>query len=149
LALRAKVLVTSGAAREECERAARLALAEGERLGDPIAQGQALGALYLISDYTGGQADLGRAPAGGGPPPETADLRIAALSNNAFNLSALGHPEPAERLIQEALILAEQIGSWRVPQVRVSAGSLFILFGRWDGALAVLEPADGKFDLFE
>src|SRR5262249_5615486 len=126
LALRAKVLVTTGAP-EECERAARQALAEGERLGDPIAQGQALGALYLISDSTGGQAYLDRALAVVGPQPETAELRITALSNNAFNLSALGHHEPAERLIQEALILAEQIGSWRVPQVRVTAGSLFIL----------------------
>src|SRR5262249_26261468 len=85
LALRAKVLVTTGAP-EECERAARQALAEGERLGDPIAQGQALGALYLISDYTGGQAYLDRALAVVGPQPETAELRITALSNNAFNL---------------------------------------------------------------
>src|SRR5262249_4014172 len=105
--------------------------------------------LYLISDFTGGRAYLDRALAVVGHQPETADLRLTVLVNNASNLHAIGHPEPAERLIQEALILAEQIGSWRAPHVRVTAGTLFILSGRWDEALAVLEPADGKFDLFE
>jgi DNA-binding CsgD family transcriptional regulator len=147
-AFRSRVLAANGD-REECERTARQALAEGERLGDPATQALALGGLYLIADHTDGQAYLDRALAVLGHQPETVDLRVVTLSNCAYNRHALGDAEPAERLIQEALILSERYGSWRIPWVRALVSELYIDTGRWDEALAVLEVTDEKFSLLE
>ena len=151
LAIRAKAFASTGA-RQECDRTARQALAEGERLGDQLAQGHALLALYLISDHTGGQAYLDRALEVLGHPdhlPEIATLRTLILSNSAYNLDALGHRHAADRHLEEALILAERIGSWRVRWIRAAAGDLYIDSGRWDDALVAMEPTEEKLNLAE
>jgi DNA-binding CsgD family transcriptional regulator len=148
LALRARLLASTGA-REECDRVARQALAEGERLGDPDAQGQALLTLYLNSDHTTGQAYLDRALAVLGHQPETADLRIRTLANSAYNRQALGDSEASERLTQEALILAERVGTRHVAWVRAMTGDLYVASGRWEEALVVLEPTGEKLSPFE
>jgi DNA-binding CsgD family transcriptional regulator len=148
LAMRARVLAITSP-REECDQVARQALAEGEQLGDPVAQAQALGVLYLISDLAGGRAYLDRALAVIGHRPDTADLRLGLLANSAYNFHALGDFEAAERQGQEALILAEQMGSRRVASIRALAGELYVESGRWDEALAVLEPTSEKVDLIE
>src|SRR5436190_1741900 len=147
-ARRARAVAATGAG-AEAERVARQALAEGERLGDPIAQGSAFSALYVISDYTGGQVYLDRALAVLGHLPETTGLRIRMLANGASNLCAIGHGGAAEPRIREALILAEQTGSWRLPWVRAHAADVYLDAGRWDDALTMLEPTAGMFRLFE
>jgi DNA-binding CsgD family transcriptional regulator len=148
LGLRARVLGATDAW-EEGRRTGWQALAESERLGDAIGQAYALWALQLIADHTDGLAYVDRALAAVGNLPETAHLRIPLLTNSAYNLYDIGQPEPAQRRMQDALILAERIGSWRVTQVRSMAGNLYIDTGRWDDALAVLEPTGEQFGLHE
>jgi DNA-binding CsgD family transcriptional regulator/tetratricopeptide (TPR) repeat protein len=149
-ALRARALVEIDDD-EAAERVARQAITEGERLDDPIAVARGLAALYLAIDnnYTEGLVHLDRALAVIGHRPETADLRVRFLSNSSSALLVLGRIEEAEQRIREALILAEQLGYWRLPFVRAHAAGTHIDIGRWDDALVLLEPAEGQFALFE
>jgi DNA-binding CsgD family transcriptional regulator len=152
---RARLLVSQARAllrigdNEGARSIARQAIAEGERLDDPIAQAHGLMVLRMAARaFTEKLTHLERALAVIGHQPETADLRVSILANSSGALMTLGRADEAEPQIREALILAEQVG-WRLPLVRAHAGDLYLDTGRWDDALTMLEPVDGQLRLFE
>jgi DNA-binding CsgD family transcriptional regulator len=148
LAMRARALAATDDW-EECNRTGRQALAEAERLGDPIGQAQALWALFLTGTIVDGRGYLDRALALIEHLPEAVELRLRLLINSAYNFNDLGHPEPAERQSKELLILAERVGSSRLSRIRWEIGGLYIDTGRWDDAVMVLEPTGEHFSLQE
>ncbi|OLE24831.1 MAG: hypothetical protein AUG44_17890 [Actinobacteria bacterium 13_1_20CM_3_71_11] len=131
--------------RAEAERA----LALGEEIGDRVSVGYALQMLYMIADHEAGLALIDRALDVSGDLPETVDLRIALLTNRAYNLEALGRVEPAEAAMRQALVLAERSGSWRLSTVRVYAAAQQIDTGEWDDARAELESITDELGLLE
>ncbi len=147
-AARARVLAALGR-RDEAEAEAAGAAADGQRLGDPLAAGHALQVLYLVSNFETGLRHAERALQVIGEAPETVPLRIMLLTNRGFGLEQLGDDEGAETSMREALILAEQVGTWRLPMVRVQVGRQYLETGRWDDAWAELSQDTGKFGLFE
>jgi DNA-binding CsgD family transcriptional regulator/tetratricopeptide (TPR) repeat protein len=147
-AARAKVLAATGRS-DEGGAEARRAVEEGERLGDPVAIGYGLQTRYLIEAWRPGLNHVERALQVIGQEPETGGLRVNLLSNRASALEQLGQLDEAEAAIREALVLAEKVGTWRLPMVRVQLGEHLMRTGRWDDAWAELEPTAGKFGLFE
>jgi DNA-binding CsgD family transcriptional regulator/tetratricopeptide (TPR) repeat protein len=131
--------------RAEAERA----LALGEEIGDRVSIGYALQMLYMTADHEAGLALVDRALEVSGDLPETIDLRIALLTNRAYNLEALGRVEPAEAAMRQALVLAERSGSWRLAMVRVFSAGQQIDTGQWDDARAELESVTGELGLLE
>ncbi len=147
-AARAKSLASLGRHDEAATEGAGAA-AEGDRLGDPLTVGTALHALYLVSTFSAGLAHLDRALQAVGHAPETTSLRISLLANRGYALEELGDPVAAEASTREALVLAEQLGAWQLPVMRVQTGRQYINTGRWDDAWAELSQSSGKFGLFE
>jgi DNA-binding CsgD family transcriptional regulator/tetratricopeptide (TPR) repeat protein len=147
-AIRARALAALGR-RDEAEAEAEDAVAAGERLGDPVAEGYALNVLYLITNSQTGLGHVERALRVIGHAPETIPLRIILLTNRGYSLEQLGDDDGAEAARREALILAEQVGAWRLPMVRVQIGRHHLMTGRWDDAWAELSESSGKFGLFE
>jgi DNA-binding CsgD family transcriptional regulator/tetratricopeptide (TPR) repeat protein len=147
-AIRARVLAATGRSAES-EAEARRAVADGERLGDRVAVGYGLQALYLIDAIEPGLAHVERALRVIGETAETAGLRLHLLTNRASTLAELGQFDAAETAMRETLVLAERQGAWRLPMARVQLGEHFLKTGRWDDAYAELEPTAGKFGLYE
>jgi DNA-binding CsgD family transcriptional regulator len=135
--------------RDEGEAEIRWALAEGERVGDPVTIGFALHELYLLSDYETGIGYVERALAVVGDIPELTDLRITLLTNLAYSLESLGKVEPAEAAMREAMLLAERAVTWRLPLVHVQTARRHIEAGRWADAWAELDPLTSSFGMFE
>lgn len=147
-ACRAKVLAATGRAAEG-ELDAGQAVAEGERLGDPVAVGYGLQSCFLMTDWASGLRHVDRALNVIGQHAETMGLRTILLTNRASALAELGQLDAAETAIREAVVVAERIGAWRLPRARIQLGQLMIEVGRWDDACAELEPTAGKFGMFE
>ncbi|OLB77500.1 MAG: hypothetical protein AUI14_15845 [Actinobacteria bacterium 13_2_20CM_2_71_6] len=145
---RAKALPLVGW-RDDGKAEALRALLEGEQLGDRVTIGYALQILYLLADHEGGLDYVDRALEVVGDLPETLDLRVALLTNRAYNLEALGRAEPAAAAMREALMLAERVGTWRLPTVQAQTAQQQIDVGQWDDAWAELEPMSGDLGLFE
>ncbi|HEU4421428.1 MAG TPA: LuxR C-terminal-related transcriptional regulator, partial [Pilimelia sp.] len=148
LAWRAKVLPYAGR-REVAEAAARRALADGEALADRVTIGHALHTLHLLAGHQTGIGYADRALEVIGDLAETTDLRIALLTDRAYNLEALGASERAQASMRAALLLAERFGPARFPEVRVRMADWCIEQGRWDDAWAELEPLTGDVGLVE
>ena len=147
-AARAKVLAGTGH-NAAAEAAALDAIDEGERVDDPLAVGYAHQVLYLVTGIEAGLVHVEHALKSIGQDPETIGLRVNLLSNRADALEELGHLDAAGAAMHEALVLAEKVGTWRLPMVRVQLGLHYLQTGRWDDARAELEPTTGKFGLFE
>src|SRR5256884_2844388 len=111
--------------------------------------GSALQTLGLLGQREAGLELSDRALETIGDLPDTVDLRVSMLTNRAYNLEALGRFEPAEAAMREALIVAEQAGSWRLPTVRVQTAGQLIDVGQWDDAWVELESMSGDLGLVE
>lgn len=135
--------------REEGKAEALRALIDGERLGDRLSVAWALQILYLLADHETGLDHVERALQVIGEHPETIDTRIVLLTNQAYNLEQLGRGEAAEAAMREALILAEQVGTWRLPTVRGQMAFQHLDAGRWDDARAELESMTGELNVFD
>jgi len=135
--------------RDEGRAEALRALADGERLGDRLTTAYALQMLYMFADHETGVGHVDRALDTVGDRPEFVDLRIVLLTNRAYNLEQLGQLEAAEASVRQALILAEQVGTWRLPTIRANMACQHIFVGRWDDAWAELHPMTGEVGIFE
>jgi DNA-binding CsgD family transcriptional regulator len=122
-------------------------LATAERAAEPLAAGYALHALSTVSalraDHGGRLGYVDRALAKIGADPEAVDLRLLLLSNKVFALGILDRQGEALGTARQALVLAEQAGTPRLGMIRVALAALDFEAGRWDDALAELEPAFG------
>jgi DNA-binding CsgD family transcriptional regulator/tetratricopeptide (TPR) repeat protein len=147
-AARARALAALGRS-DDAGAEASQAAADGERLGDPVAVGYGLQVLYLVSNFQTGLRHAEQALRAIGSAPETIPLRIMLLTNRGYGLEQLGDLDGADAARREALILAEQVGAWRLPMVRVQIGRQYMETGRWDDAWTELAQDTGKFGLFE
>ncbi|WP_329138355.1 AAA family ATPase [Streptomyces sp. NBC_01476] len=130
---------------DEARRTAEQALAAGESLPDATAMAHALHTLSIernvASEYAAGGDYLDRALAATGSAPELADLRLLMLGNRFTLLEELGRFTEASAGARESIAQAERLGSHRLDDLRVQAGVLAYVMGRWDDALAELELA--------
>ena len=147
-AARARTLAALGRVPEGAPEARR-AVADGERIGDPVAVAHGLQSRFLMSAWRPGLAYVERALQVIGDRADIGDLRINLLCNRASTLAELGERDAAEQAFREAVTVAEKIGTWRLPMSRVQLGEFLLSTGRWDDAYAELEPAAGKFGFFE
>ena len=143
-ALHAMTLTPTGEP-DRAEVIARQALAEAEQAGDRLAAGYALHALSAVSFYRREPAArieyIDRALSLVEMDPQATDLRLLLLSNKTFHLSNQDLRVEAIATIRQALALAEQAGTPRVPWVRVDLALLHFEAGEWDDALAEFEQA--------
>lgn len=125
------------------------ALSEGRRCGDRAAIGQALytqSALCAYSDDMVGAltaAEEAISALGDGEDLSYLRLLFEGLRTNA--LAEADRFAEAESAIGEALILAERMASTRFDvhgSLRISAGVLMYIIGRWDDGLAELDLAE-------
>jgi DNA-binding CsgD family transcriptional regulator len=146
LALQAMIL-SSGGRRDEAEAIAGRAEAAGRRAGDRLATGYALHTLAYVRsvehrDHAAGLDTLDRALAAIGEGQETADLRLLLLGNRSTALANLGRLAEADRVLGQALALAEPAGSPnRLAALRVQVAEYCFFAGRWDDAVAELHAA--------
>jgi DNA-binding CsgD family transcriptional regulator len=139
------------ALRGELDAAAQVAaagLAAAELSGEPLAAGYALHALSTLSavqaDHAGRLGYIERGLAAVGTDPQGADLRLLLLSNKSFALVILDRQDDALGTARQALVLAEQVGTHRLSMIRAALAGLDFEAGRWEDALAELEPVLGS-----
>lgn len=148
---RALILAALGQA-EAATRDAGESLAVAERGGDRLTAAHALYAL-AVADHSGrgGFQRLGyldralsavqheaQAPSMDGP--LIADLRLSLLVSKSEWLLDADRPEEAVTAARDGLSLASQIGSPRSRLIRGVLAQLHFEAGRWEEALAELEP---------
>src|SRR5216683_2884946 len=138
--IRAGVGQTAGA-----RAAARTALSQGRRAGDPLAIGYALHAMTLVSDASSALSHIDEALAGLGDDPESMDLRLLLLNNRLTYLAVLGQWEEAENTLAPALVLAERAGTFRAAGLLATAAEVCYLRGGWDDALVHLAGVEPEF----
>lgn len=151
-ALRSTVLHHRRQTAEAAEVAAS-ALAEGERLGDPMASCHALHVLAVLSRDKGELAvsidRIDRALVWTGARPELASMRPLLLCDRSDGLNDLGRFAEADAALREARGLAERSGAGQLVMVNTKAAERAFEYGRWNDALAELaddgERLDGNF----
>ena len=132
---------------DEAQSVAEQAEAEGQLAGDRVAVAWALFAASHLKefhhvDHAAALSLRERAAAVLGDDPEAIDLRIMLLNNRATALWNLGRRTEANRLLGQALPLAERAGTpQRLAFLRIAAADFGFLDGRWDDALVESEAA--------
>lgn len=145
-ALQAMILSSSGRLDQAQTTAAR-AEAEGQEAGDRLATGYALHTLSYVRslrqrNHAAGLETIDRALAVIGDERETTDLRLLLLGNRSTALANLGRLAEADRVLGQAVALAEQAGTaQRLAALRVQAAEYCFYIGRWDDAVAELQAA--------
>ncbi|HEY6494541.1 MAG TPA: AAA family ATPase, partial [Trebonia sp.] len=133
---------------DEAVKVADRVLADDERMADPFAAGYVLHALSQVSfigrDLATALTRIDRALAVIGYGDQTTDLRLMLLANRVAALGLLDRPEEAIDAAAQALVVAERAGTPRVTVIRCTLGHQHFEAGRWDDALAELEPAAGS-----
>jgi tetratricopeptide (TPR) repeat protein len=146
LALNALLQQLSGVP-DRGESATERAVAAAETSGDRLALGYALHAMSLYwsvhRDHAGFLACTSRALSEIGDDPRATDLRLLLLANRASILGEVDRPAEAIATAREALMIAERAGTPRLGTARAALADQYFNFGRWDEALAEIEPAVG------
>jgi DNA-binding CsgD family transcriptional regulator len=146
-ALRAMILIVLGHF-DEAARVAEAALAAAERVGDRLGTGYALHALSMVefvrSDHQRRLGYIDRALPVTADDPQAADLRLMLLANKTSALELMDRQAEAIGTAQQALALAERVGTPRLRVIRTALGQLYVEVGRWDDALAELELVTGQ-----
>ncbi len=132
---------------DEAAEAADRALADGERTADPVATGYALHVLSQLSfigrDLAAALNRIDRALDVIGNSDQTTDLRLMLLANRVGALGLLDRHDEATSAAGQALVIAERAGTSRLAVLRYTLAVQHFEAGRWDDALAELEPAAG------
>jgi DNA-binding CsgD family transcriptional regulator len=118
---------------------AELALADGTRLGDPLAMGYARHALSHASSGATALAYIDAGLAGLGSDPDAMELRLMMLHNRLALLNNLGMREEFDVTVSRTLILVSRVGAVQVGRVQWAAAMGYYDFGAWDEALVQLE----------
>ncbi|MFE4963141.1 ATP-binding protein [Streptomyces sp. NPDC056660] len=130
---------------DEARQAAERARTEGQRLADPLTTAQALYTRSVLRtlthDFDGALATTDEILALADGNEELVDLRLVVLGDRSAVLMALDRFTEAEATAREALTWAEQTARPRaVGALRTRIAELHYATGRWDDALAELEP---------
>jgi DNA-binding NarL/FixJ family response regulator len=139
-AQRALILVFSGKAEDSAEES-RLAIAEGERDGDPVTVGWALHAMLTL---TANDMDFLKIVDRGlsvvvGADAESIDLRLVLQANRLVALSNMDRLAEFETALAESIALAESQGSPRLDMMQRTAAYCYLEHGDWDRALFHLD----------
>jgi DNA-binding CsgD family transcriptional regulator len=142
-ALRALTMCAAG--QPDPADAARKALALGEEADDRFAGGYALYALsqadFRRCRYVAALDHIEEALDLIGDDPQTTDLRLLLLSDQAHALDQLDRPLEAVTAIRAGLELAERAGTSGTATVGGIAAEHYFSLGQWDDALAAVEQA--------
>jgi DNA-binding NarL/FixJ family response regulator len=140
----AVVLASSGEL-EPAARQAREALADAQSAGDALAIAYAHHAASIGApiDVAIGHADEGIAVLG--EDPESTDLRMLMTYNRLIWFFQQGREQEYERLLPQALVMAERVGTVRTSGILGAAAGVEYLRGAWDEALVYLEGIDPEF----
>jgi DNA-binding CsgD family transcriptional regulator len=151
-ALDAMILLTSGRYADAATAAAQ-ALADGERLADPITVGYALHTSsmtrFVDHDMPGCIVLIDRALAVIGTDPQLVDLRLLLHSNQISALCNLDRFEDCAATLRTARALAERTGTPRLASYVLLASELAHQQAKWDDALAELDAfADPAYQAY-
>ena len=126
---------------DEAAAQAQLAIAEGERDGDPLSVGWALHALLMgaANDIDGLELIDRGLQVVVTDDPQSMDLRLLFLTNRLHLLSNLDRFAEFEAALAPAVALAESQGSPRLDAIHRSASIHFLDCGDWDRALLHLD----------
>jgi DNA-binding CsgD family transcriptional regulator len=129
---------------EKAGQVADTALEEASELGDSWAMGWALHVLTIVTGVQGQMTDalplFDRALTVTQGDPALTDLRLLLQINKAVTLGNLDQYEEALAAAQQAMYLADQVGTVvRLAQVHSAMGQLLFETGRWDDAMAEVE----------
>jgi DNA-binding CsgD family transcriptional regulator len=132
---------------ERAGQAAATALEEASETGDSWAMGWALHVLTIVTAVQGQMTDalplFDRALAVTEGDPALTDLRLLLQINKAVTLGNLDEYEEALAAAQQAMYLADQVGTViRLAQVHSAMGQLLFETGRWEDAMAEVEALD-------
>ncbi len=138
-------LVWSQGKREEARGLADRALAEGERLGDPLAlfYGTHMKSLLCAGDgdAPGALARIEQGLAALGERWQLADQRLLMMMNQAVALSRLDRRPEAHAVLGRAQEVAERCGvTRRLAGIVFQSAQLLYLDGRWDESLTTARP---------
>src|SRR5262249_44661234 len=143
-ALRALTLGVTGHFDEVGGVAAR-ALTTAKRTGDRLTAGYAWYAMAIAasrSDASRATDLTGQALVAAGDDLETAELRLALLSDQTRTFDALGLRAEAEAALRTALALAGRMSTSGLATVRLHAATHWFEVGRWDEALTAVSLID-------
>ena len=129
----------------EARREAHSAMRAGERAADPVAVAYARHALALTTGPAEAVAHIEAALSSLGEDAESMDVRLLLLNNLLTYLAALSRWEEAEAAQQPALVLAEQVGTFRSAGLLATAAEVAYMNGRWDDAVVFLNGIGSEF----
>jgi DNA-binding CsgD family transcriptional regulator len=138
----------SAAAQAEAQVLTQQAETDGIHAGDRFAIAHALHARSRLLPATRigrhrSLALISRALRVLGEHPETINLRLLLLANQAIDLEGLDRAAEADHSLRQALVLAERYGiARRLAFARLKVADSDFLQGRWDDATAELDAAD-------
>jgi DNA-binding CsgD family transcriptional regulator len=129
---------------EKAGQVAATALEEASEVSDSWAMGWALHVLTIVTAVQGQMTDalplFDQALTVTQGDPALTDLRLLLQINKAVTLGNLDQYEEALVAAQQAMYLADQVGTViRLAQVHSAMGQLLFETGRWDGAMAEVE----------
>lgn len=76
---------------------------------------------------------------------ESTDLRMLLLANYVVQLSDLGRPQEGERVLADAVRLADTSGTFRAATILAGAAGFYYRHGRLDEALVHLESIEDEY----
>ncbi|HWB35481.1 MAG TPA: AAA family ATPase, partial [Rugosimonospora sp.] len=140
----AMMLAYVSRADEAVTRATR-ALADAEQCEDPLGIAYA---HHVLSYVSGGAAQLEHIDAALavlGTDPQSMDLRTLLLSNRMHRLAVSSRREELKAFLPEAMMVAEQMGTYRSGQLMAQAAGISFLYGEWDDTLVYADSISPEF----
>lgn len=121
------------------------ALRDAQSSGDPLAVGYARHALTLLHDSPSAVEHIEAALADLPDDPDSQDLRLMLLNNKLTYLTMFGQRSRARTTMQQALVLAERVGTFRAASLRATAAEAAYIHGDWSDAQVHLAGIDPEF----
>ncbi len=125
---------------------ARGALEQAADSGDPLSIATARHALAVCDDAPSRplhiQAALAALTSGD---LESTDLRLLLLANYVVQLTDLGRPREGERVLAEAVRVADRSGTFRGATILAGAAGFAYRHGRWDDALVHIAGIETEY----
>ena len=141
----AAMLVAYLSRTEEARTRAWRALADAEACADPLGIAYARHTLAFVSAAPEQLEHIEAALAVLEDDPESIDLRAMLLSNRLHRLAVAGRQGDLKAALQEALLLASRVGTYRSGQLFAQAAGISYLHGGLDEALVHAETIAPEF----
>jgi DNA-binding CsgD family transcriptional regulator len=123
----------------------REALSAAERSGDPLSIAYAHHAASIGAPLEEADRHAQQGLAVLGDDPESTDLRMLMTTNRMMWRFQQGRAQEFERLLEQALVLAERVGTVRTSGILGTVAGVAYVRGDWDQALLYLESIDPDY----